>query len=229
MTAEGEAIEPEPLAPLALLYQDSDFVCVDKPAGLLVHPSKLAPDRDTVMTRLRDQLGQYVWPVHRLDRGTSGALFFALSSEAASVLHTAIETSAQKTYWALVRGSYAGPAELTYAIAKDEGSLDRVLATTALSRLEDYGWASLVEAKPKTGRFHQIRRHLAHLRYPLANDTNYGTGWFNRKVRADLGLMRLGLHAKKISIVLPDGRELQAESPLPEDYARALDRLRSAQ
>jgi tRNA pseudouridine65 synthase len=233
-------LEPESIRSLPVLYLDDDVVVVDKPAGLLVHPSDLARDRITVLSIVRDQLGKYLYPVHRLDRGTSGCLVFALTKEAAREIHEALEfdvtlqsaaesterASAAKTYLALVRGVFSGPAELTHAIPKGEG-LERVTATTCLDLVESLGWASLVRAQPKTGRYHQVRRHLAHLRFPIANDSNYGTGWFNRKVRADLGLLRLGLHAARISIPRADGPDLIAESPLPADFEEALRRLRT--
>jgi tRNA pseudouridine65 synthase len=222
---------------LPVLYLDDEVVIVDKPAGLLVHPSDLARDRITVLSIVRDQLGKYLYPVHRLDRGTSGCLVFALTKEAAREIHEALEfdvtavaeqpeRAAAKTYLALVRGVFTGPAELTHAIPKGEG-LARVTATTSLELVEALDWASLVRAQPKTGRYHQVRRHLAHLRFPIANDSNYGTGWFNRKVRTDLGLLRLGLHAARISIPRANRPDLVAESPLPADFEEALKRLRA--
>lgn len=200
---------------------------VDKPAGLLVHPSDHSAERVTALSIVRDQLGTYVWPVHRLDRGTSGALAFALTKEAARELHAAFEGEAHKEYVALVRGNFSLEQEVDYAIPKDEGG-ERVAAVTLLQPLESFGWVSLVLALPKTGRFHQVRRHCKHLRHPLANDSNYGTGWFNRKVRAELGLERLALHARKLQIARKGRAAVVAESPLPKDFVEALRRLRSA-
>jgi tRNA pseudouridine65 synthase len=179
---------------IAVLYRDRDVVVVDKPAGILTHPSAMSRDRDVAMFRARDTVGQLVYPVHRLDRGTSGALAFALSSAAAANLggQFAAQTT-KKVYLALVRGPFRAPVYVDYAIPCDEGGV-RVAAQTTLTPLATSEFASLVLCQPHTGRFHQIRRHLSHLRYPIANDSNYGTGWFNRALR-EKGLNRLGLHA----------------------------------
>jgi tRNA pseudouridine65 synthase len=215
------------------LYRDDEVIVVDKPSGLLVHPSEHSAERVTALSLVRDQVGAYVWPVHRLDRGTSGALAFALTKEAARSLHEAFEGRAHKEYLALVRGDFAAlPAgalvdgTLTYAIPKDEGA-ERVSATTRFAVVKSFEWISLVRAIPETGRFHQVRRHLKHLRYPIAGDSNYGTGWFNRKVRTELGLSRLALHAHVLEVARDGKAPIRAESPLPADIERALELLRS--
>jgi tRNA pseudouridine65 synthase len=224
--------QPSELTTLTILYQDSDCAIVNKPAGLLVHPSGLAPDRVTAMSLLRDQLGQHVYPVHRLDRGTSGALCFGLSPHAARLLHTAVEQASRKRYVTLVRGNYTGPKQVDYPIPKDEGTKERVDATTLFRVLERFGYCTWLEAQPITGRYHQIRRHLSHLRFPIANDTKYGTGWFNRKVRAELGLSRLALHCASLTLAFANESAAQrpsihVEAPLPTDFAQALDILRA--
>ncbi len=209
---------------LTILYRDEDLLVVDKPAGLMTHRSELAPDRDVAMTRARDAIGARVWPVHRLDRQTSGVLAFALSEQAAGELHGAFERGeVEKRYLALARGEPDEHAVVDYAIPKGVGKA-RVAAVTELRRLFAGGWFSLVEARPRTGRFHQIRRHLAHVRHPIANDSNYGTGWFNRKMRAEAGLMRLGLHAVELTLPVRE-RRLTVRAPLPDDLMQALERL----
>ncbi|MGC4113910.1 MAG: pseudouridine synthase [Myxococcales bacterium] len=201
---------------------------VDKPSGMLVHRGW---DNDPVvaMTLLRDQLGRHVFPVHRLDRGTSGVLLFALSSEVAAALQKQFEEGAvQKTYLALVRGV---PKEeqgvVDHPVPKTEDG-PRVPAVTAWRRL----WAgepsatfrsgfSLVQAEPKTGRFHQIRRHLKHLGHPLVGDVNYGRGEVNRFFREQYGFNRLALHALALSLRHPvTGAALQVKAPVPEDLAK---------
>lgn len=218
------SVEP---APPTFLYRDEALVVVDKPAGLLCHRSELAPDRDVVMIRVRDALGAYVYPVHRLDRGTSGALLFALSSEVASALRTAFdEGRVKKRYVAIARGVVPEAVRVDYAIPKAEGSKERVPAVTSVRRLAAGDHVSLVECFPETGRYHQIRRHLAHLRHPLALDANYGTGWFNRHVRDTTGLTRLALHAAGLAFEHPvTGAPLSIEAPLPDDLRRALEVL----
>lgn len=208
----------------AVLYRDADVIVVDKPARLLVHRSELAPDRDVMMTRVRDAIGAHVWPVHRLDRATSGALAFALSEAAARRLCAAFDAGeVEKRYLAIARGEVPEEVLVDYAIPKGEGK-PRVEAVTRFRRLFAGGWFSVVEARPFTGRFHQIRRHLSHLRHPIANDSNYGTGWFNRKMRSDAGLMRLALHATELTLPGLTG-PIRVHAPLAPDLEDALLRL----
>lgn len=219
--------------PIDLLYRDARLVAVRKPAGIVVHKSAMTRERVVMLQAVRDALGQHIWPVHRLDRGTSGVLLFALDADAARHLHQSFENGRiRKVYQALVRGDFGAlqghdAVRVDYDIPKDEDG-PKVPAQTTFFLEESFGWCSRVRALPETGRFHQIRRHLAHLRYPIANDTNYGTGWFNRKVRADLGLLRMALHAESIAFPHPDGGELHVEDPWPPDFQEAIDRLRRA-
>ncbi len=207
-----------------ILYRDEDVLVVSKPAGIVVHRSEQANDSDVAMMRARDAIGAHVWPVHRLDRQTSGALVFALSEASARSLRAAWdEGQVVKTYVAIVRGQPPEHVTVDYAIPKAEGR-ERVPAVTEVTRVSCGEYCSLVVARPKTGRYHQIRRHMSHLRHPIANDSNYGTGWFNRQIRADAGLMRLALHAHKIELELGGARR-EIVAPLPDDLAEALSRL----
>jgi tRNA pseudouridine65 synthase len=215
------------VSPVVFLFRDESVVVVDKPAGLVCHRTELAPDRDVVMTRVRDALGAYVYPVHRLDRGTSGALVFALSSAVAARLRVAFdEGRVAKTYLALARGHAPERVTVDYAIPKAEDSPVRVAAITDLERVGEGDHCSLVVARPRTGRYHQIRRHLAHLRHPLALDSRYGTGWFNRDIRARSGLTRLALHAFEIAFPHParedDAPPLRVRAPVAADLRAAL-------
>ena len=207
------------------------MVAVSKPAGYVVHKSAMARDRVVMLQAVRDALGQHIWPIHRLDRGTTGVLIFALDQEAARYFHEAFEQGrAKKVYRALVRGNFDAiaqgtPVRVDYAIPKDEDG-PKIDAQTTFFFEEAFSYCSLVRAEPETGRFHQIRRHLSHLRYPIANDTNYGTGWFNRKVRAELGLTRMALHAAELTIPHPDGGVVHLKDEMHADFAEALRRLR---
>lgn len=242
---------------IPILHRDAELLVVDKPAGLLTHRTELAPDRDVAMMRARDTLqalldaeraasevpelpeessgedtasmhqAAYVYPVHRLDRGTSGALAFALTEDAARSYRTAFdEGRVEKVYYALARGTMPEEAHVEYAIPKAEGK-ERVMAVTDFRLLHAGEWFCLVEARPRTGKFHQIRRHLAHLRHPIAGDTNYGTGWFTRKVREEGGLLRLGLHAASITLPGPahDPSSITVRAPLASDFREALLRF----
>ncbi len=209
---------------IPILHRSADYLVVDKPAGLLSHRSELAPDRDVALQRARDTAGVHVYPLHRLDRQTSGVLVFALSEEAARVARRAFDDGlVEKRYVAIVRGEAPASVLVDYPIPKGEGK-DRVPAVTAVRRLATGSFFSVVEARPKTGRYHQVRRHMAHLRHPLACDSHYGTGWFNRKIRAEANLHRLALHAASITMPTPNG-PLTVSAPLAADLREALERL----
>lgn len=212
---------------LRVLHQDAHLVAIDKPAGLLVHRTQLAAqEEDAAVQRLRDQLGQPVWPAHRLDRGTSGVLLFALSAEVASQLGALFEAGVpDKRYLALVRG---WPAQ-------DEGLIDpplardpelpsggqpmlaaqtrwRCLRRLALPVVTDPRHAdtrvALLEAAPLQGRRHQIRRHLKHIAHPIVGDATHGKGPLNRLLAAHLGVQRLWLHAAELQLPHPVTGEL---------------------
>jgi tRNA pseudouridine65 synthase len=176
---------------LEICYADPYYVAVHKPAGLLVHRSAMAGDRQTLMRLLRDQLGQHVYPVHRLDRGTAGIVLFALSSEAASAIGQDFQAHAvTKRYLAVVRGWLPEAGRIDYDLEKDgTGILQpaitdyRRLATAELPiPVDRYATArySLAEISPLTGRMHQIRRHFAHLRHPILADRKRGDRHHNR-------------------------------------------------
>lgn len=210
--------------PISLLYVDDDVVVADKPSGLLVHRG-WDDDDDVALFRVRDALGQRVHPIHRLDRGTSGALVFARSPSAAAALARAFEGGAvEKRYVALVRGRPPDAGVVDHPIPKGEGK-ERVPAVTrfvtvARSPVER---ASLVVAAPETGRLHQIRRHLRHIGHPLVGDVNYGSGEINRHYRARYGLHRLSLHALSVSFAHPaTGAPIVVVAPLPPDLAAPL-------
>jgi tRNA pseudouridine65 synthase len=208
-----------------ILYRDEALAVLAKPSGLLVHRG-WDDDEEVALTRARVALGRFVYPVHRLDRGASGALAFALSSEVAALLHAAFEEGrVEKRYLAAVRG--LAPAELVvdHAIPRREGG-PRVPATTRLRRLAAAGGVSLVEAMPVTGRLHQVRRHLKHIANPILGDANYGKGELNRRLRAEHGLARLALHAASLRFSHPvTGVPVSVRAPLPDDLAVPLASL----
>jgi len=211
---------------IEVLYADDDLAIVAKPSGLLVHRGGMAREDDVAMVRARRALGRHVYTVHRLDRATSGALLLALSSEIAALLSRSFELGAiEKTYIALVRGVAPVERVVDYPVPKDEGG-ERVPAVTELRRVWEGPHCSLVAARPLTGRFHQIRRHLKHLHHPIVGDTNYGDGATNRHFRAELGLTRLALHAVRLRFTHPrTGVALDVHASLPSDLAAPLHRL----
>jgi len=214
---------------ITLLYVDEHVVVADKPSGLLVHRG-WGDDDDVAMFRVRDAVGEHVHPIHRLDRGTSGALLFARSREAAAILCKSFEEgTVEKRYLALVRGSPPAEGLIDHPVPKGEDAHGpRVPAQTRfrLVSRSPVDRCSLVVAMPETGRLHQIRRHLRHANHPLVGDVNYGSGSINRHYRAEYNLHRLALHASRLSFVHPvTGERVIVNAPVPDDLGSALMRL----
>ncbi|HVT60276.1 MAG TPA: pseudouridine synthase [Thermoanaerobaculia bacterium] len=209
-------------ADLGVLYRDEDLLVVDKPAGIAVHRG-WAHDREFALTLARRLAGRHVYPVHRLDRGTSGALLLALTPEIASRLAAGFETGrVHKRYLALVRGVPPESGVIEHPLPRSPGG-PRVSAVTEFRRLGTFERYALLEVVPLTGRLHQIRRHLKHLSHPLIGDVRYGKGEHNRLFRSRFGLHRLALHAFELAFEHPRrGVPLRVRAPLPEDLAGPL-------
>ena len=212
--------------PLRVLHEDADLVAIDKPAGLLVHPSSLdAHEERTAVDLLQRQLGERAFPLHRIDKATSGVLVFARHAQAASRWGRVFEAGAvRKHYVALVRGWPHEAGEIVHPLARDpelpSAGQPRVEAVTRYRRLRAFDWPfavdgrhptsryALVEIEPLTGRRHQIRRHFKHIAHPLVGDTTHGKGAHNRAVAQWLGTSRLWLHARRVE--LPGGMVIEA-------------------
>jgi len=208
-----------------ILHRDARCVVADKPSGVATHRG-WSDDEDPLLQRVRDAVGAYVYPVHRLDRGASGIVLFALDREAAAAFAAAWETAA-KTYLAITRGHPPEHVVVDHAIPRAPGE-DRVPAVTELARKEVFGRYALVEARPRTGRLHQIRRHLKHLACPIIGDVRYGKGEHNRIFRTQHDLHRLALHATALAVAHPDGGLLEVASPLAADLVAAIASCRAA-
>jgi tRNA pseudouridine65 synthase len=231
-----------------ILYLDDFMIAVHKPSGLLVHRSLIDRHETRFALQLvRDQIGQRVYPVHRLDKPTSGILVFALNPATARVL-TAQFTAGrvQKTYCAIVRG-YTEPAGVIDHALREE--LDpiadaladpdkapqpaithyRRLATVELPHpVGQYRTArySLVELQPKTGRRHQIRRHLKHIFHPVVGDTTHGDGRHNQFFRDHFGNRRLLLAATALHLIHPhSGGPVAITAPPGADFQYIADAL----
>jgi len=190
-----------------VLFQDNDLVVIHKPAGMLVHRSELdVHEQRIVLQLLSEQLGKHLYPVHRLDKATSGVLIFALSPEAARSIQEQFQAhQIQKTYLAIVRGFLTGTGHVDHALSekrdqrRSKGTLSpklwpgkpastyyQGLATTELpiacGRYPSSRY-SLVALYPQSGRRHQLRRHLKHINHPIIGDTTYGQGPHNRLFR----------------------------------------------
>lgn len=204
---------------LPVLYRDDALLVVDKPSGLLVH-NGWARERVTALTLARKAAGHYVFPIHRLDRATSGVLVFALSSEIARAAQESLASAeTTKRYLALVRGITPDFGRIDYPLAR-EGSEQRRPAITDYRRLGSFERYSLVEATLRTGRQHQVRRHFKHISHPLIGDVKYGKGEHNRMMRERFALHRLVLHAFELSWIHPiDGQPLVHLSGIPAELA----------
>lgn len=225
-------------ARLRILHRDACLVAVDKPSGLLVHRSALDPrERRVAVQILRDTLGQRVWPLHRLDRPTSGVLLFALDPEAArSMAQAFAERRVRKTYLAVVRGHPPEHGEVDHPLVRRPGT-EPVEARTRWTRrataelpvcVDRYPTSryALVELEPVTGRRHQLRRHLKHLSHPIIGDTIYGKARHNHLFEERFGARGLLLACTALEFAHPvDGRTLRIATAPGGSFSRVLDAL----
>ncbi len=231
---------------LEILYLDEHLVAVNKPAGLLVHRSPI-DRRETrfLLQLLRDQLGQRVYPVHRLDKPTSGVLLFGLSSESARrTAEIFAGRQVSKKYLAVLRGYSPEQGTIDYPLrdepdqraakappveARPSRTDYRRLATVELPiPVGRYATCrySLVEAQPFSGRRHQLRRHFKHLSHPIIGDTTHGNGQHNRFFRQQFGCQRLLLAATELSLTHPySDSPLTIQAPLADDFCTLLAAL----
>jgi tRNA pseudouridine65 synthase len=186
---------------------------------------------------LRDQIGRFVYPVHRLDRPTSGVLVFALDPESAARLAEQFAgATVRKQYLAVVRGHVPEAGRIEHALRgmETDAACDAVTEYRRIGITEwpvpvgPHGAArySLVDVAPLTGRMHQIRRHFKHIAHPLIGDTRYGDGAHNRLFRREFGTYRLLLHALRVTLAHPaTGDPLALGAPVPDDMAGVLAAL----
>lgn len=225
---------------LKIIYRDSEYVVIDKPSGLLVHRSALDADETRfALQMLRDQIGQEVYPCHRLDKPTSGVLLFALTQEANRMAQIAFaEQSTEKTYLAVTRGWAEDNGTIDYDLRSEDNpdkiqsavteyrSVKRSSLDHPVGRYPS-GRFSLLELKPKTGRKHQLRRHLAHIRHPILGDTRHGDGAQNRFLRDYCNCHRLMLRATRLQIKHPvSGETLDLKAGDEIEFSRVLEKLK---
>ena len=212
-------------------------MAIHKPAGHVVHRTKMCPDAPVVLGQLRDQLGRFLYPIHRLDRATCGILLFGFSSAAAAaVCQSFMEKKVSKRYWAVVRGWTDCEGTIDHAYVEIKGKSPRS-AVTRYRRLAicelpipippyETCRYSLVHVEPETGRTHQIRRHLKHINHPVIGDTEHGRGEHNRLFRDHFGIRRLLLQAMKLVFQHPvTGETVTIEDSLDPEFADLFDTL----
>ncbi|MEC8194697.1 MAG: pseudouridine synthase [Myxococcota bacterium] len=204
---------------LRILDETDHWIVVAKPPRLLVHRNAHHPRAEACLQCVRDQIGHRVYPIHRLDFQTSGCLLFAKTRSWAGPLQQALRDG-QKTYVAFVRGHYSHDAVVTVTTPMKD---DKGILKDAESRVEWLGRShdprcSLLRVEPKTGRFHQVRRHVRDLHHPCIGDSEHGDSKINRWWRENTPANRLGLHCLRLTIPLEHGPSIDVECPLFEDH-----------
>ncbi|MBA4683735.1 MAG: pseudouridylate synthase [Planctomycetes bacterium] len=203
-----------------ILHQTDQAVYASKPSGMFVHPTdEQRGSGETLLTWIRDRVGQFVYPVHRIDRASSGIVCMGMSSESAAGLQSLIQApQAIKSYLVLVRGDTPLEFECDLPLSRKKKETP-VPALTHFRKVMGKNGFSLLEARIETGRRHQIRRHLARLGHQVVGDSTYGKGRINDSLRRDHGLPRLFLHAYLLDH--PGGNASISEhrqiDPLPAD------------
>jgi tRNA pseudouridine65 synthase len=230
---------------LPIIYRDEYLVAINKPGGLLVHRSEI----DRLETRfavqlLRDQLGQTVYPVHRLDKPTAGVLVFALSADVARQLGNIFaQHTLTKTYLALVRGFAPANGLIDHPLVEEldkytdkkarlnKPAQEAVTTFSTLAQIElpfsvdKYPCTrySLVQCTPKTGRKHQIRRHLKHISHPIIGDAKHGKGIHNRFFQQQFSCPGLMLAATELAFTHPiTNQPMSISAPLSPSFTRII-------
>lgn len=231
---------------LEILWQDPTLIAINKPSGLLVHRSEIdRHETRNALQLLRDQVGRRVYPVHRLDKPTSGVLIFTFDADMAREMGDVFtQRRVEKTYLAITRGILPDHCRIDYPLRE---TLDRYTDSkadpdkapqTALTRIQRlsahevsapagrYRTArfSVARINPETGRKHQIRRHLKHIFHPIVGDTTHGDGAQNQFFRAHFGVSRLMLHAHTLTFTHPgSGDRIEITATLPRDIQDVID------
>jgi tRNA pseudouridine65 synthase len=224
-----------------ILFEDKHYIAVDKPSGLLIHRAPRCSDKIALLQLVRDKINSKIYPIHRLDRGTSGIVVFGKTSEAAAALSKMFtEKSVSKRYLVVVRGFTQRSGVIDYPLVKDDikGAVEQE-AMTRYFRLSTYeipgpvgkyetARYSLVLVKPETGRMHQIRRHFAHIRHPVVVDSMHGDGAHNKFIRERFNIERLLLAAVGIRFHHPFLNEsVNIKIDMPLEMKRFIDESKS--
>lgn len=226
---------------LEILYEDAHYVAINKPNGLLVHRTRIAEEKkEFALQMLRDQLGYHLYTIHRLDRGTSGVLLFAKTSEAATPIVQAFEArEPDKTYFAIVRGYTPEADTIDNPVRPDKDHKhkepqDAVTHYERLATIElpipvgryETSRYSLVKIKPDTGRMHQIRKHFAHIRHYIVGDKRHGDWRHNKMFLEELQSPFLLLHAAELCFKHPfSEEELSIKAQMPQNTLRLCARF----
>lgn len=223
--------------PLTIIYQDEFLVAINKPHGLLVHRSPIAADTDVFAVQLlRDQLGQKVYPVHRLDRKTGGVLLFALNEAINSLMQQQFQAGhVEKVYHAIVRGYTDDSGVIDYPLKKDDDTIQEAITNYITLQRTEVSFQigkhatsrySLVELNPQTGRMHQLRKHMAHILHPIIGDRPHGCNKQNRYFKESMGMDTMLLHASCIRFLHPVSQApVTMIAPIQSEFNRMVDSL----
>lgn len=234
---------------MEILYRDDCLVAINKPAGLLVHRSNIDRHETRFAVQLlRDQIGQRVHPLHRLDKGTSGVLLFALDADSARAVGGQFQRDeVAKRYLAIVRGWPPEAGVIDHPLSRQFDDYGRKLGADspgeALPAVTEYrrlatvelpdavdryptSRYALLELLPQSGRQHQLRRHLKHIAHPIIGDATWGKGVHNRYFQQRFGCGRLLLACTALGLLHPqDGRALSIAAAPGEDFASVIRAL----
>lgn len=211
---------------IPILFQDDDLIVVEKPSGVLVHPYKSrSRQKRNLMTLVRDQIGQYVYPIHRLDRPVSGVVVFGLNGKVVKEIKNVWHNSeTKKEYISLCIGYPPDEGRFDFTLQNEKKLKQEALTEYwPIYRFDNY---TLLKVQIKTGRKHQIRRHFSRVRHNIVGDTTHGNGKVNHFFREEYGLERIFLHAYRLSFIHPYQNEtLSFVSPLSQDLSRVIDKM----
>lgn len=220
---------------LEIIYQDENLIAINKPHGLLVHQSSIARDAtEFALQLLRDQVGKHVSPVHRLDRKTSGILLFAFDKQSEIAMHQQfMNTETDKKYLAILRGFTPDAMDIDYPLAKENGTMQNAFTSFKTLQRAEVAVAfgkhptsrySLVEATPRTGRMHQLRRHFSHILHPIIGDRTHGCNKQNKFFKEQWNMTTMLLHAAELAFTHPITKEkIHLKAGLHDEFKRVMD------
>jgi len=221
---------------LEVIYETDQLIAINKPHGLLVHRSKIANDATEFALQLvRDHVGHFVHPVHRIDRKTSGVLLFGKSKEIKSEVQGLFhDRKVDKTYLALVRGFTPSRLTIDHPLTENGKTQDAETHFKTLDYFEiDLPFGkfqtsrySLIEVKPSTGRFHQIRKHMKHIFHPILGDRPHGCNKQNKLWLEKFGLTKMMLHASHLSFNYPGKQLIEIKAPKSQKFQETESMLR---
>lgn len=223
---------------LEIVYQDDHLIAINKPHGLLVHRSSIASDaKEFALQLLRDQVNRHVSPVHRLDRKTGGLLLFAFDKDVEIAMHQQFKNGEViKKYLAILRGYAPDQLDIDYPLVKENGAIQEAFTSFVTLKRAEIDVAlgkhptsrySLVEATPTTGRMHQLRKHFAHIFYPIIGDRKHGCNKQNKFFKEQWEMTTMLLHASELSFKHPvSGTQINLKAPVQSEFLRMMELMK---